>query len=238
MSIVGSILRALRTLIIGDSCMICGGYADATTHHICTKCRISIPLTNYYVVEDNPVRERFSVFAPVHRASALYFFDVDPLWREVIHRCKYHGQWRLAYVMGRWYGEVLRESGLYDDVDVVVPIPLHPKKILKRGYNQSYYVAKGIAKELGIAVDSRSVKRVVNNPSQTTKSGTMRWENVEHIFRVREPKRLQGKHILIVDDVLTTGATVSSCISAIVADVAECRISIASLATPSYHALR
>lgn len=238
MSIVGSIVRALRTLIIGDSCIICGGYADASTHHICTKCRINIPLTNYYKEADNPIRERFSVFAPVQRASALYFFDVDPLWREVIHRCKYKGQWRLAYVMGRWYGEVLQESGEYDDVDVIVPIPLHPKKILKRGYNQSFYVAKGIAKELGVRVDTRSVRRVVNNPSQTTKSGTMRWQNVERIFRVSHPEHLHGKHILIVDDVLTTGATISSCVTAISALVPDCRISIASLATPSYHALR
>lgn len=238
MSIVGSIVRALRTLIIGDSCIICGGYADASTHHICTKCRINIPLTNYCKEADNPIRERFSVFAPVQRASALYFFDVDPLWREVIHRCKYKGQWRLAYVMGRWYGEVLQESGEYDDVDVIVPIPLHPKKILKRGYNQSFYVAKGIAKELGVRVDTRSVRRVVNNPSQTTKSGTMRWQNVERIFRVSHPEHLHGKHILIVDDVLTTGATISSCITAISALVPDCRISIASLATPSYHALR
>jgi ComF family protein len=140
--------------------------------------------------------------------------------------------------MGRWYGEVLRESGEYDDVDVIVPIPLHPKKILKRGYNQSFYIAKGIAKELGSVVDSRSVKRVVNNPSQTTKSGTMRWQNVERIFRVSHPEHLHGKHILIVDDVLTTGATISSCVTAISALVPDCRISIASLATPSYHALR
>lgn len=238
MSIVGSIFRALRTLVVGDGCMICGGYAEDREHHICTKCRISIPLTNYYLEDENPIKERFSAFAPIHRASALYYYDVDPMWREVIHRCKYKGQWRLAYVMGRWYGEVLQESGEYDDVDVIVPIPLHPKKILKRGYNQSFYVAKGIAKELGVRVDTRSVRRVVNNPSQTTKSGTMRWQNVERIFRVSHPERLRHKHILIVDDVLTTGATISSCITAISALVPDCRISIASLATPSYHALR
>lgn len=238
MSIVGSIFRALRTLVVGDGCMICGGYAEDREHHICTKCRISIPLTNYYLEDENPIKERFSAFAPIYRASALYYYDADPMWREVIHRCKYKGQWRLAYVMGRWYGEVLQESGEYDDVDVIVPIPLHPKKILKRGYNQSFYVAKGIAKELGVRIDTRSVRRVVNNPSQTTKSGTMRWQNVEHIFKVHHPERLRHKHILIVDDVLTTGATISSCVTAISALVPDCRISIASLATPSYHALR
>ena len=232
MSIVGSILGALRTLIVGDGCMICGGYAEDREHRICTKCRISIPLTGYYQQEDNPIKERFSVFTPIHRASALYFYDVDPMWREVIHRCKYRGQWRLAYNMGRWYGAVLRESGDYSDVDVIVPIPLHPLKRIKRGYNQSYYVAKGIARELGVKVDNSSIKRVVNNPSQTTKSGTMRWQNVERIFKLRHPERLQNKHILIVDDVLTTGATIASCITAIGASVPNCRISIASIATP------
>lgn len=232
MSIVGNILGALRTLVLGDSCMICGGYAEDREHRICTKCRISIPLTGYYSQEDNPIKERFSVFAPIHRASALYFYDVDPMWREVIHRCKYRGQWLLAYNMGRWYGALLSESGEYADVDVVVPIPLHPIKRLKRGYNQSYYVAKGIARELGVKVDNRSVKRVVNNPSQTTKSGTLRWQNVERIFSLRHPERLRGKHILIVDDVLTTGATISSCVTAISALVPDCRISIASVATP------
>ena len=93
-------------------------------------------------------------------------------------------------------------------------------------------MAKGISRELGARVDTRSIKRVVNNPSQTTKSGTMRWQNVEHIFKVRHPERLQHKHILIVDDVLTTGATIASCIAAIYGGVEECRISIASLATP------
>ncbi|MBR5595095.1 MAG: ComF family protein [Alistipes sp.] len=232
MSIVGSILDALRTLVIGDGCMICGGYAEDREHRVCTKCRISIPLTGYYLEEDNPIKERFSVFAPIQRASALYFYDVDPMWREVIHRCKYRGQWSLAYNMGRWYGAILRESGEYADIDVIVPIPLHPLKRLKRGYNQSYYVAKGISRELGVGVDNSSIKRIVNNPSQTTKSGTMRWQNVEHIFKLRHPERLQHKHILIVDDVLTTGATIASCITAIYGGVAECRISIASLATP------
>ena len=238
MSILGDILDTIRGLLGGESCMICGGYADSDTHHICTRCRISIPLTRYYLDEDNPIKDRFSSFAPIYRASALYFYDSDPIWREVIHRCKYRGQWRLAYMMGRWYGEVLRDTGLYDDVDIILPIPLHPLKILKRGYNQSTYIAEGMAREMGVEVDTRSVRRVKNNPSQTTKSGTSRWENVERIFRVRHPERLQGKHILIVDDVLTTGATIASCITSIYAVVPDCKISVVALATPNEYTLK
>jgi predicted amidophosphoribosyltransferase len=95
-----------------------------------------------------------------------------------------------------------------------------------------------MAREMGIKVDNRSVRRVKNNPSQTTKRGSSRWENVDNIFVVRRPERLRGKHILIVDDVLTTGATISSCIAAIVAQVPDCTISVVALATPSYQSLR
>lgn len=238
MSIVGSIYNSLRSLLVGDSCMICGGYADSSTHHICTRCRITIPLTNYCFEEDNPIKDRFSVFASIHHASALYFYDSDPLWREVIHRAKYHGHWRLGYTMGRWYGQVLRESPYYADVDVIIPIPLHPLKVLKRGYNQSAYIADGLAREMGVKVDYRSVRRVKNNPSQTTRSGTLRWDNVDNIFVVRRPERLRGKHILIVDDVLTTGATIASCIAAILSQVSDCKISIVALATPNAHILK
>ena len=238
MSIVGNIYHAISTMLGGDSCMICGGYADSQTHHVCTRCRLSIPLTRYYLEEENPVKDRFSSFAPIQHASALYFYDSDPLWREVIHRSKYRGQWRLAYTMGRWYGEVLRDTRLYDDVDIILPIPLHPIKILKRGYNQSAYIAEGLAKEMDVKVDLRSVRRVENNPSQTTKSGTSRWENVEHIFRVCQPDRLQGRHILIVDDVLTTGATIASCITAIYNAVPDCKISVVALATPGEYTLK
>lgn len=238
MSIVGSILSALRTLLGGDCCMICGGYADSTTHHICNKCRLSIPLTRYYLEAENPVRDRFSSFAPVYQASALYFYDSEPVWRDVIHRLKYRGEWHLAYVMGRWYGEVLRDVDLYADVDIILPIPLHPMKILKRGYNQSAYIAEAMAREMGVKVDCRAVRRVKNNPSQTTKNGMTRWQNVESIFRVCRPERLQGKHILVVDDVLTTGATIASCIMAIYAAVPDCRISVVALATPIERTLK
>ena len=138
----------------------------------------------------------------------------------------------MALRMGEWLGSELYDGGLYSDVDVIVPIPLHPIKRIKRGYNQSYYVAKGISRELGVKIDNHSIKRIVNNPSQTTKSGTLRWQNVEHIFKLRDTQSLQHKHILIVDDVLTTGATIASCIAVISASVPDCRISIASLATP------
>jgi len=129
--------------------------------------------------------------------------------------------------MGAWYGGELAAGGLYAGVDVVVPVPLHLRKRLHRGYNQAEYIARGIAESLGVPVDVHSVRRHRHNPSQALKEHRQRWENVRGIFSVRRPGRLCGKHILLVDDVLTTGATVTSCAEAILAAVPDVRISIA-----------
>lgn len=228
---LANILRSLRTMIYGDGCIFCGSHTEEGTHSICNRCRFDIPLTNYQQEADNPVKERFDGIVPVEQASALFFYMGGSRWQTLVHRFKYSGKWQLAYAMGRWYGALLRESGLYDDVEVIVPVPLHPLKILKRGYNQSRYIAEGIAKEMGVKVSARSVRRVRNNPSQARRSASARWENVEALFSVRSVESLRGKHILVVDDVITTGATVASCIKAIQDAVPDCRVSVAALAT-------
>ena len=129
----------------------------------------------------------------------------------------------------------LAAGGLYAGVDVVVPVPLHLRKRLHRGYNQAEYIARGIAESLGVPVDVHSVRRHRHNPSQALKEHRQRWENVRGIFSVRRPGRLCGKHILLVDDVLTTGATVTSCAEAILAAVPDVRISIAVLAVSRHN---
>ena len=167
---------------------------------------------------------------PVCQASGFLFFVRASGWRRLIHGFKYRGAWRTAREMGAWYGRYLRESGLYDDVEVVVPLPLHPFKRCRRGYNQSEYIAEGIAAQLGVEVDRRSVSRVRNTASQALKPRRERAGNVEDAFAVRRPERLAGRHVLLVDDVMTTGSTLLSCASAILRDAPGCRISIAALA--------
>lgn len=231
MSMLGNILRSLSSLIYGDGCIICGDHTQKGMHSICTKCRLEIPLTDFYSEEDNPVKERFDGFVAVEHASAMFFYVTNSRWQGLVHRFKYSGKWQIAYSMGRWYGSLLKESGLYADIDVIVPVPLHPIKILKRGYNQSRYIAEGMAKEMGVKVDARSVRRLRNNPSQARNTATARWANVESLFGVRRTEALRAKHILVVDDVLTTGATITSCIQAIKAALPDCRVSVAALST-------
>ena len=142
----------------------------------------------------------------------------------------------MAYDLGRWYGACLHEGGLFSAVDVVVPVPLHWRRRLGRGYNQSEYLARGVARELGVECDVGSVRRYRYNDSQVLHSAAERWDNVEGVFRVSRPERLRGKHVLLVDDVFTTGATIMSLGSAILSSVEDVRLSVAVLAT-SRHSL-
>lgn len=234
MSILSSWLSDLRALLFPPVCPVCGKAMDEGARTVCTACRAAIPLTRFWEEFDNPMTQRLWGLVPVVHASALFFFVSSGGWRKLIHGFKYHGAWRVAREMGRWYGSYLADSGLYSDVDVVVPVPLHFRKRLKRGYNQSEYLAEGIAAELGVPVDRRSVLRCRNNPSQALSRKSDRWGNVEGVFGVRRPERLAGRHILLVDDVFTTGATVVACAETILQHAAGSRISIAALAVSKH----
>ena len=234
MSIVGKILRRvihdLGSLIYDSGCIICGRSMNGELGGLCLKCRYEMPTTRYCYMSDNPIKEHFEMISPIVEASSYLYFKTDDNWRKMIHRLKYRGEWRLGITFGEMYGSELKASGLYDGVDLVVPVPLHTIKYLRRRYNQSEYIAEGIAKELGVKVDRGALYRRRNNPSQTRQHALDRWANVDDLFAVRHPERLHDRHILLVDDVLTTGATLASCLYAIRQVAPTCRISIATLA--------
>ncbi len=220
----------ILSLFYPPLCAACGAALGQGERVMCTACRMDVPLTRFEGTEDNPVARKFWGLIPVVQASSLFFYAGDSPYLPLVLDFKYRGSWRLAVDMGGWLGEALAESGMYGDVDLIVPVPLHPLKKLRRGYNQSEYLARGAARRMGITVDARCVARTVNNPSQTRKDKEQRWENAEGIFRVRKPERLKGKHILLMDDVLTTGATIVSLGEAILRAVPDCTISVATLA--------
>ncbi len=186
-------------------------------------------MTNFAEQPENPMKERLSALVPIEQASALFYFIADSDWRRTVHDFKYYGRWSHARNLGVWFGHILRNSGNYDNIDVIVPVPLHPRKHLKRGYNQSDFIADGIASVLGVKVAHRALIRRVNNESQTRHSRNERWGNVEGIFEVRKARKLSGLHVLLVDDVFTTGATIASCCDAILAACHDVKISVATL---------
>lgn len=211
-------------------CASCGRKLGDGGDFLCNYCRWAIPLTDFWRMADNPVRAKFDGHIPLETASAFYFFVHGSGFRDLIHDFKYRGGWRIAEKMGEWYGSELAASDLHADIDLIIPVPLHFRKRIMRGYNQSEYIADGISRAMGIPVDRRSVRRSIHNRSQTKRHKKERWDNVQGIFSVRSPSALQGKHLLIVDDVLTTGATLISLCHTILRDVPDCRISIAALA--------
>jgi ComF family protein len=225
-----SFLQSLSHLFIPRECAVCGRVLVEGEYLFCTACRWNMPLTNTWNASDNPIREKLHTLFMAEQASALFYYQKRSGYDNLVHRFKYSGKASLAYALGRWFGRELRQSGLYGDVDLIVPVPLHPLRRMKRGYNQSECVARGIGKSLGKPVTTSNLIRKVHNRSQTRHDSADRWENVAGIFAVRDPEAFRGKHILLVDDVLTTGATLDSCAETIRTTAGACRISVTALA--------
>ena len=228
---IATALHDVASLVMPRTCLACGRVLMEGESGLCLACRYNIPLTGFDKRENSPIKRLFENVIPVEEATAMYWFVKGTEWQSLIHNFKYYGRWYFAQKMGEWLGEELCDSGRFEGVDLIVPIPLHPRRRLMRGYNQSEQLALGVGRKMGVECDFRSVCRVHYNDSQTSKYHYERWGNVNDIFAVRRAERLRGKHILLIDDVLTTGATISSCASAIVkACEGDVRISVATLA--------
>lgn len=198
---------------------------------ICVGCRGAIPLTLYHLDPSNLMAKRLKDICPeVETVIAQFYYHHNNRWRRMVHDIKYFRSWYMAYRMGGLYGDQLRKAKIFQDIDIIIPIPLHPRRQILRGYNQSELIAQGIGKSLKIKVDASAVIRKRHNISQvSTLNKDSRWGNVHGVFSVIHPERLEGKKILIIDDVFTTGATVASCIEAL-KSVPSCKISVATLA--------
>lgn len=216
-------------LLFPRQCVVCGGPLQEGEEAICLKCNIDMPRTDYHHQKDNPVERMFWGKIPLERATSYFFYHKGSDFRRVLHQLKYGGRKDLGEAMGRFMAAELLTSGFFREIDMIVPVPLHPRKQRMRGYNQSACIARGVAAVTGIQVDDTSVSRKKHTETQTHKSVYERWENVDGIFRLCHPERFVGKHILIIDDVLTTGATTTACADAF-QDVEGICISILTLA--------
>jgi ComF family protein len=178
---------------------------------ICTECYVVIPRTNYHLEEENPVAQLFWGRCLIERAAAFSYYNKGSRIKNLIHNMKYKGIKEIGYELGRIYGLSLKSSGFTTGMDMIIPVPLHPAKKHIRGFNQSEIISMGIADVTGLPIDSTSLCRNTLSATQTKRSRYERWANVEGIFQVIDSQTIKGRHILLVDDVITTGSTIESC---------------------------
>jgi ComF family protein len=217
------------SLIYPKICAACGNSLWKKEKVICTYCDFHLPRTHFHMERDNPVSRIFWGRIPVECASAFYYFNKGNKVQQLIHQLKYKGRRDIGIFLGEQYGYLLKNSLFFGSMDVIIPVPLHEKKLMKRGYNQSEQFAIGLGNSMKIPVDAHLLYRTKATETQTKKSRFRRWQNVEDLFAVRDPRNLDGRHILLVDDVITTGATIEACIKALCI-VPSVRVSVAAIA--------
>lgn len=222
-------LLSLVHLFFPRQCVVCGASLREGEEAVCMKCNAEMPRTGYHLREDNPVERMFWGKVPLEHATSYFFYHKGSDFRRIVHLLKYGGRRDLGEVMGRFMAAELLVAGFFDGVDVIVPVPLHPHRQRERGYNQSECIARGVSVVTAIPVDAAAVLRTKHTETQTRKSSCERWENVKGIFSLCRAEAFAGKHVLIIDDVLTTGATVTACADAF-RGVEGVRVSILTLA--------
>lgn len=221
-----SFCQAFIRLLFPPLCVVCGRSLVRGEQHVCSVCLADFPLTDCSYQSDESLLETFDEAYRPKVLYALFYYSKYSDYRNLIYAVKYRSRKELGVYLGRMLGE--RIVG-YSGVEGIVPVPLHPRRERKRGYNQARQIALGIAEVMHIPVLDQVVVRVRNNASQTGKNAGERQKNVEDIFKLTGPEQVRGKHILIVDDVITTGATLRSCIRTL-AEAGEVGFSLGCLA--------
>lgn len=196
---------------------------------LCVRCQADFPRVRTVSFEENDIARIFWGLVPIEKGISFFHYTPHSPYSRILFELKYHNNPEVGKTMGRMMAEELKATSFFDGIDLIVPIPLSRKKERQRGYNQSDWIAWGISEATGIPTDTTSVVRTKSNPSQTTLDHRQRRENVRDIFAVRHPESLEGRHILLVDDVITTGATMLSCAETI-ARACRVRFSVLSLA--------
>ncbi|MDR2361686.1 MAG: ComF family protein [Prevotellaceae bacterium] len=229
------IARSFLGLLYPKLCEACGTTLNTHEEVLCLRCLNLLPRTNFWNEPDNPVDRIFWGRVQIEHACALFPFVKGSRYRKLIHSLKYHGKREIGIMLGRLLGQELKNSPFYQTIDTIVPVPLHPKKQYMRGYNQCEQIAIGIARATGWAINTTALSRQIFTNTQTRRiSQINRWVNVSEVFHLNDPDVLKNKHILLVDDVLTSGSTLDACATQL-QKIEGCKISIAVLSYIKRH---
>ena len=222
-----SYLRAFTDLIYVRTCPGCGAAMLRAEKFICLGCQVDLPLNPFFHSSENEIKAVFSGRLPLRTANTLLYFTKNGIAQHLLHALKYQDREDIGEFLGEMLGAELVKTDCKPDI--ILPVPLHKSKQKQRGYNQCHSIALGLQRELGGAITFDAVERSVANPSQTKLNRAKRWDNVDGIFSLQKPQLLANKHVLLIDDTLTTGATLESCGQTIL-QAENVAISIATLA--------
>ncbi len=228
-----SLLTDLLHFIYPNTCAACEKKLWQQENILCLNCETDLPQTKFWLDTDNPVAQKFWGKVPITNASSFLTFKKGLRVQKLIHNLKYNGRQDIGLKIGQLFGRRLAESPLYADIDLLIPIPLHQEKLLLRGYNQSDLIAQGMAETMGKEWRADLLVRTYYTESQTHKSRVERWLNTKSVFAVNKTDYISGKHILLVDDVITTGSTIEGCAIPLLA-IDGVRLSVASIALAAH----
>ena len=222
-------IASLINLFFPKVCYTCYDYLNDFESYICTTCRHNLPVTNFHFNNDNTVEKVFYGRAKIEHATALLRFEKKGIVQQLIHNLKYRGYEDIGDFLGAWLGNELKNIDAYKTIDVIIPVPLHKNKLKKRGYNQVTKFAQQLAHCLNAEYNKESLIKITNTTSQVNKKRFARWSASNEHFNLKKPELLTNKHILLVDDIITTGATLEACIN-VINKAENVKISIATMA--------
>jgi ComF family protein len=182
---------------------------------VCNHCYVTLPKSNFHTEENSELERVFAGRVPLVKAGSYYLFEKSGKVQKLLHSIKYKSNKALAEQLGEWYAQSLKECNEIANADIIIPVPLHPKKQKQRGFNQSEEFAKGLSKEFNIPLNTTNLIRNAYTETQTRKRKFERWENVKDKFELKDPDALTNKTVVLVDDVITTGATIDACYEAL-----------------------
>ena len=227
------LLNNLTEIFFPRICLACSRRLLEYEHVLCTFCEANLPKTHFENRKSNPVEILFWGRCDIESASAYYRYLKRGNVQNLIHNFKYKGYQEIGVYIGELYGKVLIKSNRFNTVNYIIPVPLHPKRFRTRGFNQSEIFAQGLSSSMNVKVNSTSLIRNTNTATQTRKSRWDRHKNVSSIFDINNPENIEGKHLLLVDDVITTGSTIEACINTLL-QVKGVKVSVVAIASAAH----
>ncbi|MBT8260204.1 MAG: ComF family protein [Bacteroidia bacterium] len=203
--------KSLINLFYPKICYACNNVLTDNENGICTVCRHELPVTNYHLEDNNQVEKVFFGRVKIIHATSLFWFQKKGMVQQLLHNLKYRGHEEIGKILGQWLGYELKNSSKFKDIDLVIPVPLHKSRQRKRGYNQVAKFAQEIANQLDALYVDYILVKTIPTKTQVFKTRFSRWDDSKAMFNLKHSEELKGKHILLVDDIITTGATIESC---------------------------